>query len=67
MIKVKNLNYSIHGKTILKDVSCCFEKGKIYGVIGPNGAGKSTLLKHIMGIITPCKQTVFYGTHRCRL
>jgi iron complex transport system ATP-binding protein len=60
MIQIKNLNYSIGSKHILKDVSLSFEKGKIYSIVGPNGAGKSTLLRHMMGIIKPPQHTVFY-------
>lgn len=60
MIKVQHLSYSKHHKTILDDISCIFTQGRTYGIIGPNGAGKSTLLKHIMGLITPEKNTVFY-------
>ncbi|WP_054742783.1 ABC transporter ATP-binding protein [Cellulosilyticum ruminicola] len=60
MIEIKNLNYQIGQKHILKDINYKFLQGKIYGIIGPNGAGKSTILKHIMGMISPSKSTIFY-------
>lgn len=60
MIQVNQLNYKIRGKEILKDINLSFEEGKIYGIIGPNGAGKSTLLKHMMRILEPKKDTIFY-------
>ncbi|MFR0781140.1 MAG: ABC transporter ATP-binding protein [Zhenhengia sp.] len=60
MIRVEHLHYTIGEKQILKDINLQFEKNKIYGMIGPNGAGKSTLLKHIMRIIEPAKQTIFF-------
>lgn len=60
MIRVEHLHYTIGEKQILKDINLQFEKNKIYGMIGPNGAGKSTLLKHIMRIIEPVKQTIFF-------
>lgn len=60
MIEIKNLNYKIGQKHILKDINYKFSPGKIYGIIGPNGAGKSTILKHIMGIIPAPKSTIFY-------
>lgn len=34
-------------KTVLKDASFTFEKGKIYGLLGRNGAGKTTLFNCI--------------------
>ncbi len=60
MIRIENLSYERSHKTILKNISFQFEEGKTYGIIGPNGAGKSTLLKHIMNLIMPPKNTIFY-------
>lgn len=42
----------------LNNVSCSFEKGKVYGIIGNNGAGKSTLLRVLSGVMSPNKGTV---------
>lgn len=66
MIRIQNLSYEKSHKTILDTVSFEFEEGKTYGIIGPNGAGKSTLLKHIMNLITPPKDTVFYQNQDIR-
>ncbi len=60
IISIKNLDYKRNNKVILENISIDFKKGVTYGIIGPNGAGKSTLLKHIMNIITPPTNTVFY-------
>jgi len=38
-------------KTILKDISFSFERGKIYGLTGESGSGKTTLAKLITGIV----------------
>ncbi len=50
MIEVKQLNYTIGEKHILKNINFQIEKGKIYGILGNNGSGKSTLLKALSKI-----------------
>lgn len=50
IIKAENLNYSINGSEILKDISFAAVPGEFTGLIGPNGAGKTTLLKCLNGI-----------------
>ena len=49
MLKVSNLTVSAGKKTIVKNFSYNFEKGKIYAIMGPNGSGKSTLAFSIIG------------------
>ncbi len=49
MLSVKKLTAKVGKKTILKDFTFNFEKGKVYAVMGPNGSGKSTLAYAIMG------------------
>lgn len=51
MIELKNVNAGYEGKTILKNVSCLFENGKINIILGRNGSGKSTLLKTCLNMI----------------
>lgn len=42
---VENLNLSIEGNHILKNVNLTFPNNKITCIVGPSGCGKSTLLK----------------------
>lgn len=53
MIRVTDLNLSIHGHDILHDVSAEIPKTGITALIGPNGAGKSSLLHCVAGLTRP--------------
>lgn len=59
-IKVRNLNKSINGREILKDVNFDIYEGEIVGLIGPNGAGKSTLLKIMSGLYSIDSGDIYY-------
>lgn len=50
-IEVRNLNCSIDGRSILKNFSGSFRRGKIYCIVGKNGAGKTTLLNFLCGMM----------------
>ena len=58
-VKVENLKFSYGNKSILKDISLNFDKGKFYSIIGPNGSGKSTLIKNLSKILPPMANSVF--------
>ena len=49
IVSVESLSVSLGGSTVLSDVSCTIDRGRVVGVIGPNGAGKTTLLRAING------------------
>lgn len=51
MIELKCLSVVYGKKSILNDISCTFEKGKLTSVIGINGSGKTTLIKTLASII----------------
>ena len=53
MVRVENLQKSLAGAEVLRDVSLCVEKGEFLALIGGSGSGKSVLLKHIAGLMQP--------------
>ncbi len=59
-LEIKNISYTYKGgtKPVINDVSCDFEKGKLYAVIGPSGSGKSTLLSLMAGLDKPSSGTI---------
>lgn len=50
-IELNNVSKSFGLKTVIDNISYCFENGKIYGLVGSNGCGKSVLFKMICGIM----------------
>lgn len=54
MIEIKNINHSLGGKEVLKNVNLTVKDGSVMGLVGINGAGKSTLLRIVSGVYTPC-------------
>ncbi|WP_297597803.1 ABC transporter ATP-binding protein [uncultured Cetobacterium sp.] len=58
MIKIKNLNFDIDKRQILKNIELEIEKYKFIGIIGENGCGKSTLLKNIYRNFKPKNGTI---------
>lgn len=60
MIKVKNLEKSFSGKTVLHDISVSFVTGKTNLIIGRSGSGKTVLLKSISGLHEPEKGEVWF-------
>ncbi|MGH4122959.1 MAG: ABC transporter ATP-binding protein [Clostridium sp.] len=53
MIEFKDVNKSINGKIILKDINITIKKGELVVFIGPSGCGKTTTLKMINKLLTP--------------
>jgi phospholipid/cholesterol/gamma-HCH transport system ATP-binding protein len=60
MIRINHISKSFNGKSILRNVTGEFEKGKTNLIIGASGTGKSVLLKCIVGLVPPDGGNVFY-------
>lgn len=58
-ISVNDLDYSIHSKKILENISITVSQHQFTGLIGPNGSGKTSLLKHIYRALPVPKKTVY--------
>jgi len=52
-IKASNVNLTLSGIQILKDISLEINRGEMVAVIGPNGSGKSSLFKIMSGLLSP--------------
>jgi phospholipid/cholesterol/gamma-HCH transport system ATP-binding protein len=52
-IRLKNLTYSVDGRTILEDISLLVAKGVNRTILGASGSGKTTILKLMLGLILP--------------
>jgi ribose transport system ATP-binding protein len=66
-VRVVSIRKHFPGVEVLKGVSFCLEKGRIYGLVGENGAGKSTLVKILMGIHQPEAGEILIGGKTARV
>ncbi|MBE9897079.1 ATP-binding cassette domain-containing protein [Enterococcus casseliflavus] len=60
-MKVNDLTITIHGKTIINDLSFEFNTAGKLLIVGKNGAGKSTLMKVLVGMVKPSKGKVIHN------
>ncbi|WP_299628491.1 metal ABC transporter ATP-binding protein [uncultured Tateyamaria sp.] len=58
LITAEKLTLSQGGKTVLRNVDFCIDRGEIVTLVGPNGSGKSTLVKGLIGALTPTSGSV---------
>jgi phospholipid/cholesterol/gamma-HCH transport system ATP-binding protein len=60
MIEVQHISKSFEGKTVLDDISCVFESGKVNLIIGQSGMGKTVLMKCTVGLFEVDSGSVFF-------
>ena len=60
-LTVHALGYSVHGKTLLRDINLTIENRGISVILGHNGAGKSLLLRVLHGLLAPSQGTISWN------
>jgi heme transport system ATP-binding protein len=60
MLSVRNLEYRVGKKEILRGITTEFSPGTFHVIVGPNGSGKSTFLKTFSGELKPQHGEVIY-------
>jgi len=53
LVKLENVNKTLGGKEVLKDISFSVNESEILAIVGFSGMGKSTILKIISGLLKP--------------
>ena len=53
MLELAHVSKCYQGRTVLEDVSGCFERGQTYFFRTPSGSGKTTLFRLIAGLEEP--------------
>ena len=57
-VKIENISYRVHNKTILKNISFGVDERESFALIGENGSGKTTLIDLVLGDINPTQGSV---------
>ncbi len=62
VFEMENVDYSVGGKTLVKDFSTQVQRGDKIALIGPNGCGKTTLLRLMLDQLKADSGRVHCGT-----
>ncbi|WP_293795998.1 ABC transporter ATP-binding protein [uncultured Pantoea sp.] len=62
VFEMEDVNYSVSGKTLVKDFSTQVQRGDKIALIGPNGCGKTTLLRLMLDQLKADSGRVHCGT-----
>ncbi|NGM63843.1 phosphate ABC transporter ATP-binding protein [Sphingobacterium sp. SGR-19] len=61
-IQIKDLNVTIEGKRILKNINLSIPNNSVTSIIGPSGGGKTTLLKTLNRLVDDAKGVNITGS-----
>lgn len=61
ILELKNVSKQFRNQSVIENISCELESGKIYGFIGENGCGKTVLLKIMCGLMKTDTGQVLYN------
>jgi len=59
VIELRNVDFSIAGRPILRDISFHVPRGQTQVILGPSGSGKSTILRLLLGLVRPDRGEIF--------
>ena len=59
-IEVQDLTMAYGDFVVMRDLNFTIGKGEVFIIMGGRGCGKSTLMRHLIGLQSPAKGTVFY-------
>jgi iron complex transport system ATP-binding protein len=60
LVTARDLNVTLGGRAVLKNVSLALSSGHLVALVGPNGAGKTTLLRALAGLV-PSEGAIHVG------
>ena len=63
MLAAQQLEVTLSGRTVLRDVSLSLPSGQLVALVGPNGAGKTTLLRALAGLVSSTGTIEVGGDH----
>ena len=60
-VEFAGINYTVAGRTLLRNVSLTLEPNTVTALLGRSGSGKTTLLRMVNGLVMPTSGTVKVG------
>lgn len=61
ILDLKDIDVTLSGVSILRNINFAVAQGETFGIVGPNGAGKTSILNVISGVIRPVRGEVIFN------